>query len=263
MWCTSSRAQNEMALVSIWDVLAFDVKRLHRVCKRVPRMPRTCGYPTRPSKRTKYDSKTMAFQGMGTRFDWRNSPQVIQRSKIHLVGIYYFTKWVEAIPLANVDQEAVIEFIQKHIIYRFGIPESITTDQGSVFTGRKMQDFAREIGFKLFTSTPYYAQANGQVEATNKVIIGLIKKHVGKKPKNWHKTLDQALWACRTSPKEATNTTPFQLTFGHDAVLPIEICLQSVRIQRQADIPPNIYWELMMNELVDLDEDRLRALEMI
>ena len=81
------------------------------------------------------------------------------------------------------DQEIVIEFIQKHIVCRFGIPESITTDQGSVFNGRKTQEFAKETSFKLFTSTPYYAQANGQVEAANKVIIGLVKKHVGKKPK--------------------------------------------------------------------------------
>src|SRR3954469_6419784 len=105
MWCTSSRTQNEMALVSIWDVLAFDVKRLHRICKRVPRMPRTCGYPTRPSKRTKCDSKAMAFRGMGTRFDWRNSPKSSKGQRYILVGIDYFTKWVEAIPLANVDQE--------------------------------------------------------------------------------------------------------------------------------------------------------------
>ncbi|XP_050919713.1 uncharacterized protein LOC127137287 [Lathyrus oleraceus] len=146
---------------------------------------------------------------------------------------------------------------------RFGIPESITTDQGSVFTGRKIQEFAKEICFKLLTSTPYYAQANRQVEAANKVIIGLIKKHVGKKPKNWHKTLDQALWACRTSPKEATNTTPFQLTFGHDAVLPVEIYLQSVRIQRQGEIPSDLYWEMMMNELVELDEERLHTLEVL
>lgn len=88
----------------------------------------------------------------------------------------------------------------------------------------------------MVTSTPYYAQANGQVEADNKVIISLIKKHVAKKPKNLHKTLDQILWACRTSPKEATNSTPFCLTFEHDAVLPAEICLQSVRVQRQNDI---------------------------
>ncbi|XP_050890198.1 uncharacterized protein LOC127095564 [Lathyrus oleraceus] len=84
-----------------------------------------------------------------------------------------------------------------------------------------------------------------------------------KKPKNWHKTLDQALWACRTSLKEATNTTPFQLAFGHDAVLPVEIYLQSVRIQRKGEIPSDLYWEMMMNELVDLDEERLHALEVL
>jgi hypothetical protein len=126
-----------------------------------------------------------------------------------------------------------------------------------------MQEFAKEMGFKLLTSTPYYAQANGQVEAANKVIIGLIKKHVGKKQKNWHKTLDQALWACRTSHKESTNTTPFQLTFGHDAVLPVEVYLQSVRIQREGEIPSDLYWEMMINELVDLDEERLHALEVL
>lgn len=130
----------------------------------------------------------------------------------------------------NVDQESVIEFIQRHIIYRFGIPETITTDQGLVFTGRKMQEFSKEIGIKLLTYTPYYAQANGQVEAANKVVIGLIKKHVDKNPKNWYKTSYQILWACRTSPKEATNATPFRLTYGNDAVLPIEICLQSTRV---------------------------------
>ncbi|XP_050889047.1 uncharacterized protein LOC127094231 [Lathyrus oleraceus] len=84
-----------------------------------------------------------------------------------------------------------------------------------------------------------------------------------KKPKNWHKTLDQAFWACRTSPKEATNTTPFQLTFGHDVVLPVEIYLQSMRIQRQGEIPSDLYWEMMVNELVDLDEERLHALEVL
>lgn len=41
-----------------------------------------------------------------------------------------------------------------------------------------------EVGFKLLTSTPYYAQENRQVKAPNKVIIGLIKKHVGKNIKN-------------------------------------------------------------------------------
>lgn len=53
-----------------------------------------------------------------------------------------------------------------------------------------MNEFTTDSGIKLLTSTPYYAQANGQVEAANKIIIGLIKTHVGQKLRNRHKTLD-------------------------------------------------------------------------
>jgi len=119
------------------------------------------------------------------------------------------------------------------------------------------------LGFKLLTSTPYYAQANGQVEAANKNLIGLIKKHIGQRPRNWNKTLDQILWACRTSPKESISSTPFRLTFGHDAVLPAEIGLQSTRIQKQMEIPTDHYWNMILDELVDLDEERLSALEIL
>lgn len=70
-------------------------------------------------------------------------------------------------------------------MYRFGIPETITTNKGSVFTGRKIHDFAFEMGIKLLTLMPYYARPNGQVETDNKVVTDLIKKHVGNKLKNW------------------------------------------------------------------------------
>ncbi|XP_050883612.1 uncharacterized protein LOC127086841 [Lathyrus oleraceus] len=105
------------------------------------------------------------------------------------------------------------------------------------------------------------SEVNVQVEAANKVIISLIKKHIGKKTRNWHKTLDQALWACRTSPKEATGTTPFRLTYGHDAVLPVKIQVQAVRTQRQYEIPSEDYWSMMTDELVDVDEERMLSLD--
>ncbi|CAJ2657607.1 unnamed protein product [Trifolium pratense] len=205
--------------------------------------------------------KPWPFRGWALDLIGEIKPASSKNQKYIIVGVDYFTKWIEAIPLPNVDQEEVISFIQNHIIYRFGIPETITTDQGSVFTGRKMQEFARQTGFKLLTSTPYYAQANGQVEAANKIIIGLIRKHIAQKPRNWNKTLNQVLWACRNSPKESTNSTPFRLTYGHDAVLPVEIYVQSIRIQRQMEIPTDHYWSMMFDELVDLDEERLRALD--
>jgi uncharacterized protein YsxB (DUF464 family) len=71
------------------------------------------------------------------------------------------------------------------------------------------------------------------------------------------------LWACRNSPKESTNSTPFRLTYGHDAVLPVEIMVQSIRVQRQMEIPSEHYENLMMDELVDLDEERLQALDVL
>ncbi|KAK2436930.1 protein NYNRIN [Trifolium repens] len=207
--------------------------------------------------------KPWPFRGWALDLIGEIRPASSKNQRFILVGIDYFTKWIEAIALPKVDQETVISFIQNHIIYRFGLPETITTDQGTVFVGQKMQDFANEAGFKLLTSTPYYAQANGQVEAANKIIIGLIKKHIAQKPKNWHNTLNQVLWACRNSPKESTNSTPFRLTYGHDAVLPIEIMVQSIRVQRQMEIPSEHYENLMMDELVDLDEERLQALDVL
>ena len=51
-----------------------------------------------------------------------------------LVATYYFNKWVEAIPLKKEKHKNVIQFIKEQIIHRFGIPQSITTDQGTMFT---------------------------------------------------------------------------------------------------------------------------------
>jgi hypothetical protein len=48
-----------------------------------------------------------------------------------LLATDYFTKWVEAIPLKKVTSENMVEFVKEHIIYRFGIPQTITTDQGT------------------------------------------------------------------------------------------------------------------------------------
>lgn len=73
----------------------------------------------------------------------------------------------------------------------------------------------------------------------------------------------QIQWARRTSPKEAMNSTPFRMTFRHDVVLLVEIWLQSVRVQRHNDIRLEQYWELMFDELTDLDEERLAVMEVL
>jgi hypothetical protein len=78
---------------------------------------------------------------------------------------------------------------------------------------------------KLLNSSPYYAQANGKAEASNKVLIKIIKKKIKDNPRRWHKKLSEALWAHRTSRHGATKVTPFELVYEQETVLPVEVSL--------------------------------------
>ena len=100
------------------------------------------------------------------------------------VATDYFTKWIEAIPIRSVTQATVIKFIKEQIIHRFGLPESITADQGLVFVGNETLAFTESRGIKILNSTPYCAQANGQAEATNKLVINIIKKMIKENPRS-------------------------------------------------------------------------------
>ena len=83
-----------------------------------------------------------------------------------LVAKYYFIKWVEAVPLKKGEKKAEIQFINEQIIHRFGIPQSIKTNQGTMFIGDEMTCFAKDYVIQLIRSTPYCAQDNGQAEAS-------------------------------------------------------------------------------------------------
>ena len=82
-----------------------------------------------------------------------------------------------------VNQIDVIKFLKEDIIHRFGLPESITTDRGTVFIGDAVQDIAKEYGFKLIHSTPYFAQASGQAESSNKILKGILEKMIQDNPR--------------------------------------------------------------------------------
>jgi hypothetical protein len=174
------------------------------------------------------------------------------------VATDYFTKWVEAIPIKTVTTGNMIDFVNEHIVYRFGIPQTITTNQGSQFTSGEFEEYANSLGIKLLNSSPYYAQANGQAEAANKGIIKLIKRKIDESPKRWHMVLNEALWAYRMACHRATNVSPYQLVYGHDAILPWELRTGSKRTSLQDQL-----LAMMTEELEDHAGNRLRALESI
>ena len=84
-------------------------------------------------------------------------PPSSKNHKFILVATDYFTKWVEAVPLKNVTSRDKVEFVKEHIVYRFGIPQTIMTDQGTMFTSGEFEEFAASMGIKLLNSSLYYA----------------------------------------------------------------------------------------------------------
>jgi transposase InsO family protein len=98
---------------------------------------------------------------MGIGLYRRDSSFIIKRASVLLVATDYFTKWTEAIALKNMTHRKVIELITEHIIHRFGIPHTLTTDQGASFMSKEVREFAKLYRIKLLNSSPYYAQANG------------------------------------------------------------------------------------------------------
>jgi hypothetical protein len=85
-----------------------------------------------------------------------------------LVAIDYFTKWTEAVPLRNMTHKEVISFMLEHIVYRFGIPETLTTDQGVAFVSHQFKDFTGSLKIKLLNSSPYYPKPMGRLSQATK-----------------------------------------------------------------------------------------------
>jgi IS30 family transposase len=154
--------------------------------------------------------KPWSFRGWALDFVGQIYPSSSKGHQFVLVATDYFTKWMEAIPLKNMTHKEVIHFISMHIIHRFSIPQTLTMDQGSSFMSHQVCEFAESLKIKLLNFSPYYAQAYGQSESSNKILLKLIKKKIEENPKRWHEVLSETLWAHHISKHIATKVTPFE-----------------------------------------------------
>jgi hypothetical protein len=243
-----------------WPTMLEDCFKYYKGCQECQKFGAVQMAPAGPMNPI---IKPWPFRGRGMDLIGQINPPTSKGHKWIMVGTDYFTKWVEAVPMRNVTAKDVIHFVKEHIIYRFGIPQTITTDQGSVFVAEEFQKFAKEMGITLIQSSSYYAQANGQAEASNKSLIKLIKRKTEEYPKQWHDRLAEALWAYRMSCHGATQCTPYQLVYGQEAVMPWEVNIGSRRIQFQNNLTADEYTFLMNIETDDVTELRLWALEKI
>ena len=114
------------------------------------------------------------------------------------------------------------KFVWKKIFTRFGVPHTLISDNGLQFNSKSFRRYCYDLGIKNRYFTPAYPQGNGQAEAINKVIVTGLKKRLDNAKGKWVEELPHVLWAYRTTPRRSTGETPFSMTYGAEAVIPLE-----------------------------------------
>ncbi|PKA65413.1 hypothetical protein AXF42_Ash005747 [Apostasia shenzhenica] len=158
-------------------------------------------------------------------------PTAIKNYKWILIAVDYFTKWIEAKPLTQPTTQNIENFFWANIVCRYGIPMVIITDNDTPFANQRIHDFCGEHQINLKYASVWHPHTNGQAEAANKNILNILKKRLDDAKTRWPEELPGALWAYNTAPSEVTQESPFSLSFGVDAVIPVELEHLSPRIE--------------------------------
>jgi transposase InsO family protein len=177
-----------------------------------------------------------------------------------LAAIEKFSKLVEVRPITNLKAEQAVTFFTD-IVYRFGVPNSIITDNGSQFTGRKFVEFCGKFHIRVDWTAVAHPQTNGQVERANGMILQGLKPRIfdrlNKSGRKWLQELPAVVWSLKTTPSRSTGFTPFFLVYGAEAILPTDLDYGSLRVQ---DYDEGANQRAREDSLDQLDEARTVAL---
>ena len=148
-----------------------------------------------------------------------------------------FTKWVEAFPLRDTVATNLARILVDEIICRYGVPDSIHSDQGSNFGSEVMQATFNLLGMNRTRTTAYHPMGNGQVERFNRTVEAMLAKMVKENQRDWDSQLPKALFAYRTAVHESTGFTPYHLNFGRTPMLPIDVLFGHIPEDQAASYP--------------------------
>ena len=164
-------------------------------------------------------------------------PLLITKQNNHyiIVATDYLTQWPEAKAVPDAGAETLAKFIFEEIVCRHGVPQVILSDNGKNFASEIVKILCEKFLIKHTFSSPYHPQTNGMVERLNRTLCNSLAK-VKEKDEDWDIHLPAVLFAYRTKRHATTGYTPFQLTYGRQAKMPIETIIPVENIEADTEI---------------------------
>ncbi|GKA37173.1 reverse transcriptase domain-containing protein [Tanacetum coccineum] len=174
--------------------------------------------------------------------------------KFLIVGMDYFTKWIEAKPVATIMGHQIKKFEWDNIDCRFGLPREIMSDNGKQFRDNPFKDWCEKLCiFQCFPSVKH-PQANSLVERANRSLGKGIKAWLDERSKDWIEEIPHILWAHCTMIKSSNGDTPFSLTYGTVVVIPAKIGMLTLRTAKIEMVQNDEALEINLDLLVERRE---------
>ena len=133
-----------------------------------------------------------------------------------LVIVNRLTKMVHYEPVkVTIDAPGLAEVIIDVVVRHHGLPDSIVTDRGSLFTSKFWSSLCYFLGVKRRLSTAFHPQTDGQTERQNSTMEAYLRAFVNFEQNDWARLLPMAEFAYNNAKNTSTGHTPFELNCGY------------------------------------------------
>ena len=122
------------------------------------------------------------------------------------------------------------KFVWKNIVTRFRVPRTLTSNNGLQFDSKSFRRYYCELGITNRYSILAYPQGNEQAKIINKVIMNGLKKRLDDAKRRWVEELPHILSTYQTTPRRSIGERPFSMTYGAEAVIPLETGFPTLRM---------------------------------
>jgi transposase InsO family protein len=121
------------------------------------------------------------------------------------------------------DARELADILLDSVVSRFGVPKSIVTDRGTLFTSAYWSELCYIARIKKRLSTAFHPQTDGQTERQNQTLIHWLRCYVDEQQSNWANLLPMAEFAHNNSFINSTGCSPFRMLYGYDPHMDLRI----------------------------------------